>query len=257
MNIAIAQVPMRWTILESLAVTEAALHIAAQEGSHLAVFPELSATGFHREVPQEITRLESDNSHLIDRLRTACQSSDIAGWFGIPYFEQSKIFNSYLLISSSGEVLCKVDKNGLMPNEHRLFTPGNGRPCSNFKAIEMSAVICREVADTDAITHQFAQQPPEILVWPGYVSNLVAEDENVPDGTKAQAAALAAALGCVLIQCNWADALNQPGRQDLGGSSVINHLGEVVWNCPWGKSGLGIIEVDRLQCRWLESDFDR
>lgn len=254
MLVATAQMEMKWTVEENHSSMMAIIERAAKFGAGMVLFPELSITGFHREIVNEAGKLQED-PQWVEAIRSSCSDNSVFAWIGLPTFEDELIYNSYVLVGPDGELVSEVRKEGLTESEKTLFSSGNERPTSEIEGCNFTAVMCREVADLDHLNSQLCQSELNGIVWPGFLSHGLDEAVANREGTAEQAAKVAKSLGCEIVQCNWANSLNKPEMVNLGGSVYLNNLGEVVWRCPEGISGIGFVDLTSSECRW-DSTFD-
>ena len=254
MLIATAQMKMSWTVEENVHAIVSAIRYVQKERPALILFPELAVTGFHRGIRQEVNKVHRDST-VLERLCNACNEHSVAAWIGMPRFSADEIFNTYVLISAQGHIVAETHKLGLTKSEAILFSPGVERPISRIGGVSMATAMCREVADIEILKSQLSSYPVELLTWPGYVRNTEDHSIDAEDGSKKQAAMLAERLAVPIIQCNWANSLNEPNLTDIGGSSFINEMGQVIWSCPWNKPGIGFIDLKTNTCHWDEIWF--
>lgn len=120
--IAIAQLPMHWTLEANLAAIEAAMRRARAEGAAICAFAELALTGFHREIVSQGVPGKVDPA--IDRVRALAGELGLAVAVGAPSFgDGGARFNSHLLIDEHGVLQARVHKIGLTAPEATSSSP--------------------------------------------------------------------------------------------------------------------------------------
>ncbi len=244
MKIAIAQMPMAWTVEEN---TRSILEHLAQAktcGADVAVFPECATTGFHRRVPEQTSR--DGIQQAIGRIRAECAVLGLPAIVGTPFFptaQEVSIWNAALVIDSSGEVSAICPKIGLTQSESAFFHAGTARPTFILGSASCAVLLCREIRDAEYFRPFLTNV--RVVFWPGVIawnSPRATHPENVV--TRGIASACARRLGVYLVQCNWAQSLNDPEVSGMGGSLVISPAGEIVHECSIDRPGLSIVTVD-------------
>jgi predicted amidohydrolase len=251
LRIAIGQLQMHWTLEENLLATLRALDIASANGAHICLFPELSITGFHRDIvalaKPEIV------APALQQVSLACQRLGIAAAVGAPTFDdQGAPLNSYLLIDEHGRQQSVVSKIGLTESEATFFKAGHTRPLGLLQGVSCSAVICREIEDQEQVFAQLANTNAELVLWPGQMGPDRAKPRlDIPEHVlKAQA--MAARLGTHLIQANWPNALNRPEESaHCGHSAVISPAGELLFRLPEEAFGVGVFDLGAHHYQWI------
>jgi omega-amidase len=251
LRIAIGQLQMHWTLEENLCATLHALDIASINGAQICVFPELSITGFHRNI---VTLAKPEIvAPALRQVEAACQRLRIAAAIGAPTFDvDGTPLNSYLLMNEQGQQQGVVSKIGLTESEATFFRSGMTRPQGKLQGRLCSAVICREIEDHDEVCAQLANTHTELLFWPGQMGP--ERDKpllDVPEHVL-QAQAMAASLKTHLIQANWPNALNRPEESaHCGYSAVISPAGELLFRLPEEASGLGLFDLGAREYLWI------
>jgi omega-amidase len=255
-RVAIGQMQMHWTTEENLAEILCAISIAKREGAQLCVFPELALTGFHRQIAS-LAKPEVVEAAM-QTVQDACAANHIAAIVGAPTFgENGAIYNSAVFIDERGERLGAVEKIGLTTPEATFFTRGTKRSQISMLGLSISAVLCIEIHDRDAIIDQLAQTTNskiDLLVWPG----IMRPDPNAADSRVEKhvedARELALRCGTCIVQANWPNSLNYPAESEFAGQSVvIDPNGEVSLRLPVAKAGVGIFAFGDAQFAWYPS----
>lgn len=239
---------MHWTIAENVASAEEAIKRAAALGATLCIFPELSLTGFHRNIRAACIPYQIDAG--LSRLRMACQRTAVSAAVGLPTFQAGRIFNSLAFIDPTGVCAGYVDKNGLTPTEATFFERGTRRATLPLQGARISAVICREIEDIAAVLQQLHPGQPNIVVWPGIM-------RPDPLGTGLgepyvdSARTLARALKAHVVQANWPNSLNYPAEGDQQGASIVlSPDGESLLRLPRAQPGIGVFNLGDRQFDW-------
>lgn len=245
MRIATIQMKMKWRCkanVETILLTNA---YVAKFGVDVVIYPELSVTGYHREVREETDEVLL-NPTLLSDISASARAHKLFVWVGVPKRTGVGIHNTYQCYGSNGDLLGEIYKNGLTITEEILFSRGRKRPTFQIGAWNVSSFLCRESADLPILIQQFDGNQPDILFWPGYIGNQSAN----PEGTADQALGISKVLSAYVIQCNWANSLNSPDQKDLGGSIVTDRDGNLIGRCPDAEAGIGIVDLDTDRFYW-------
>lgn len=249
MKLAIVQMPMSWTLAENVATITRHISFASERGANVVAFPELAVTGFHREIRRELESARCNGEWLRDISRV-CASHHVGAFIGAPRFDgEAAPLNSYLYIGPNGELTHHYDKVGLTESETQAFRSGKDREPWSVSGIRFGITICREIVDEQPMLEHYAGKL-DVLLWPAYMSiepNIPPEEEQV---NHAQAAKVAKQLDCTVLQVNWADALNSPDIENIGGSIALASSGETLAMAPLKQAGQMIIELPIVECCW-------
>lgn len=248
--IAIAQLPMHWTVAENLHAIQHAMRRAHAEGAAICAFAELAVPGFHRRIVDEGVPDKVDPA--LATIQALARRLQLAVAVGAPSFEHGRRYNSHLLIDEQGVLQARVHKAGLTAPEATFFAPGQVRPSATLAGLRCSAVICREVEDLDAVCASLADDPPALLFWPGQMRPDPAKPPAEPPLHVQDAMALARASGAWIVQTNWPNALNRPDESaETGASAVVAPDGRLLFRLPVQGFGLGLFELGAADHRWL------
>lgn len=246
MKIAIAQMPMRWTTEENSRSVIDYLARAKALSADVVVFPECSTTGYHRRVPEQISRRGIADS--LERIQAQCAALELPAVVGTPFFPcaaEDRIWNAAVAIGADGEIQAVCPKAGLTQSEDRFFQAGRTRPTFSLGAASCSAFLCREVRDVEQLFPQVGGT--DLVFWPGVISwdnDPYAHPDD--DVTIEIAQTSARILGSYLVQCNWPNSVNRPELTAMGGSLVISPTGELLQQCPLDEAGVSVVTVDVL-----------
>jgi omega-amidase len=248
--IAIAQLPMHWTLESNLAAIEAAMRRARAEGAAICAFAELALTGFHREIVSQGVPGKVDPA--IDRVRALAGELGLAVALGAPSFgDGGARFNSHLLIDEHGVLQARVHKIGLTAPEATFFQPGSTRPVATLQGQRCSAVICREIEDHALVLAQLRADPPSLVFWPGQMrpdpeKPAVEPPEHVQDAMR-----LARDSGAWIVQSNWPNALNRPHESEhAGASACIAPDGRLMFRLPEQGFGVAVFTLGDRDFAW-------
>lgn len=251
--IAIAQLPMRWTVAENLREIERAMHLAAAEGAAICAFAELALPGFHRGIVGEGVPEKVDPA--LARIAALAAELRLAVAVGAPSFEGGQRFNSHLLIDEQGQLQARVHKAGLTEPEATFFARGHERPVATLAGLRCSAVICREIEDGAEVCASLASDPPSLLFWPGQMRPDPARPVVDPPEHVQHAMRLAVATGAWIVQSNWPNALNRPEESaGCGASAVVAPDGRLMFRLPERGLGLGLFRLGAAQPFWIGID---
>jgi predicted amidohydrolase len=241
---------MRWTCEENTAAILSAIHLAADHGATVCVFPELGITGFHRNIASQAnpTGVEA----ALFTVQAACAKRSVAVAVGAPSFgENGHIFNSH--INEQGDLLAVSPKNGLTPSEATFFAAGVTRPVSKLSGLSCASVLCREVEDLESVKGQLPKGCADIIFWPSLVGRPPSTPPD-PDEVKylPLAQALAVQSDAYLVQSNWPNSLNYPEEGTHAGESVVlAPSGEVLLTLPRAQAGVAVFELGERNFEWF------
>lgn len=267
---------MHWSGNDNTCAVLAAIETAAAAGAQLCLFPELAVTGFHRQIAAQAQ--PALVSGWMQAIEAACARHAIAASVGVPTFGDDpakKIFNSQVFIDTRGQRLATVHKTGLTDPEATFFTRGDSlsdsrpvsgsvsRPVVTLLGQRISAVICREIEDLDAVCAQWAAEMtpamphampnpmPQIIVWPGLMSPDPDKPPTDPPWHVQDAQRLARRTGAFVLQANWPMSLNDPDRgAKTGASVVIGPDGNINFTLPEAAAGLGVFTLGATTFEW-------
>ena len=243
MKIAIAQMEMRPTCDGNLAEVIDHLHRAKALDAEVAVFPECATTGFHRQVPEQVSR--RGIADAVARIQQECAALRIAAVVGTPYYlaaGDEEIWNAAVVIDRSGEIVAVVPKVGLTKTERLFFAPGVTRPAFTLGSTGCGVMLCREVRDGEELRGQLGGA--RLTFWPGAIAwdSEPADPDSVV--TPEIASTCARTLESYVVQCNWASSVNNAAVTGMGGSLVMAPTGAILYRCPLDTPGISIVEID-------------
>jgi omega-amidase len=249
-RIAIAQIRMRWRTSENLASMLTAMECAASRGARFCAFSELAVTGFHREIAREA--VAEPVLAAIRQLSERAASLSMSIAVGAPTFGEGRlIFNSHLLIDERGRLVAEIRKRGLTDPEATFFARGASRPIGLLHGLRCSAVICREVSDTEVIAADLPRGSVDLVFVPGALRQDPDKPRTDPPEYVHDIGRLAASTRAYVVQTNWPNALNRPDESvDGGGSTVTSPSGEVLFRLPGQAAGVAVFELGERTFEW-------
>jgi predicted amidohydrolase len=243
---------MRWTCEENTAAILSSIHLAADRGADICVFPELGVTGFHRNIASQA--IPSSVNTALGAIQAACAQRHVAVAVGAPSFgENGQIFNSHIHINELGEIVAVVQKNGLTPSEAKFFASGEVRPFSTLAGLSCASVLCREVEDIAPLMRQLPRGRADIIFWPSLVGRPPA---NPPDPDEIKYLPLAQSIAIqtdsYLVQSNWPNSLNYPEEGTHAGESVVvSPDGEILLTLPRAEAGVAVFQLGKSSFDWI------
>jgi predicted amidohydrolase len=244
---------MHWDIRDNVRAMTSALRVARHEGATLCAFAELAVTGFHRRIV-EWAKPEVSAPAVAEVCATAAKLG-IAATFGAPTYGGDGLrFNSHLFVGPEGTIVGHVSKMGLTAAEATFFAPGSARPTIDLAGLRCSAVICREIEDTEQVLSQLQGTGVQLILWPGQMRPDPARPVQDPPEHVAQAQSLARASSAYVIQANWPNALNRPEEsENTGHSACVSPTGELLFRLPKQGYGVAVFTLGEAEFRWHPS----
>ncbi len=249
-RLAIAQISMHWHTHENVASMSSAMDLAASRGAWICAFSELAVTGFHREIAREA--VPERVLPAIRQLSNHAASLSLGLAFGVPTFGEGKVlFNSYLFVDELGIPAGEVQKRGLTAAEATFFARGACRPIGVLHGLRCSAVICREVSDSEVIAADLPRGTVDLIFVPGALRQDPEKPRTDPPEYVRDIQRLAATTGAYAIQANWPNALNRPEESvEGGGSTVADPNGQVLFRLPGQAAGVAVFELGERSFEW-------
>jgi NAD+ synthase (glutamine-hydrolysing) len=221
---------------------QAALAEAERAGADLAVFPELTVTGYPPEDLLSRPAFVADNRAVFARI--AAESGRCAAVIGyVDVDAQGRLVNAAALCAG-GKVLGRYDKR-LLPNygvfdEQRWFTPGSGQPSPQAVAgVPVGVTICEDM--------WFARGP---MVDQACAGALVLVNLNASPYSRRRRQERLAVLtervretGCPIVY------VNQVGGQDelvFDGASLVVGPGGLLASAAQFEEEILVVDIDTL-----------
>ena len=228
-------------ILESVAKV-------AEEGAHIALFPEMTITGY----PVEDLALRSTFRSASRKAVAAVADSLAEKGFGeilvvVGYLEESessKPQNAIALLHR-GNIVATYIKHHL-PNygvfdEFRNFVPGNKSLVARFHGIDIGFAICEDIWRSEGPVAQLAARTPGLVLVP----NGSPFERNKNDLRLSLVKSRAREIGAPLVYVNMTGA-----QDDLvfdGDSIVVDAKGEVLSRAPQFHDGLMLVDITAMK----------
>ncbi|MCG7497484.1 carbon-nitrogen hydrolase family protein [Vibrio sp. Of7-15] len=247
MKIGIVQMEMGWTIKDNL--TTISHYINRLDTLDILIFPELALSGFHRNIKAESKEHLIQNALL--KLCNLAKKHRTTLFLGAPKVAGLNVFNSYLCISKTGQVIAQWDKTGLTASESQFFAKGGNRSALDLDGTRCTTLICREVEDVDWFLAQVRSYSPEIVVWPSYIHQ--SSNDKDLTGYFLSASEIAKELDALVIQCNWQYALNDHDIRGLGGSRLFGTDGRCIFSMPMDQPAVSILDYSQGSLRSIET----
>lgn len=244
LRIAVCQLRMEWEGDANTANACAAIALAAREGAHIALLPELTLTGIHRRIREMAVPQRVDG--WLHAVRAACAAHRIAACVGAPTFGDGGVLHiSYHFIDAGGALLATVHKHGLTAPEATFFTAADLRPVVPLLGRRWGTMICREIDDHEQLAPRFRADRPDLVLWPGGMRPDPDKPRTDPPEHVQRAQALARECNTAIVMINWPNALNRPEESaECGASVVIGRSGALRITLPLAQAGVAVIDLD-------------
>ncbi|HDY7536869.1 TPA: carbon-nitrogen hydrolase family protein [Vibrio vulnificus] len=223
---------MNWSIDENISMIRTKILDSVLMGADMVFFPELSLTGFHKNIPNY---QNFDYSDYISDIKRISSDKNIIVGIGLPILNDGKVYNSYLIID--GDNVYRWDKIGLTDSEYKYFTSGKNKPIVTLRGIDTSVVFCREVDDYEDL---FLVDNVDLILWPSYIGT--SDRENTTGYTNQyniskNSLKVAEMYSSTLIQSNWSNALNNPNINMSGSKIIMDKIG-IIFQAAEGQDTL-------------------
>jgi NAD+ synthase (glutamine-hydrolysing) len=230
----------------ALAMSSVAL-VAAQ-GAHIALFPEMTLTGYPVEDLALRATFRSASRQAVTELATELAAKN----FGeilvvVGYLEESqsqKPQNAIALIHR-GQVVATYIKHHL-PNygvfdEYRNFVPGTQSLVARFHGVDIGFAICEDIWRSEGPVAQLAARTPGLVLVP----NGSPFERNKNDLRQSLVKSRAREIGAPLVYVNMTGA-----QDDLvfdGDSIVVDAHGNVLARAPQFHDGLMLVDITAMK----------
>ncbi|MGE5396498.1 MAG: carbon-nitrogen hydrolase family protein [Chitinophagales bacterium] len=115
---------------------------AAEREVELVAFPEMSLTGFYLPTLTGYD-YQDDLARALDRITLQAEKLGMGIIIGRPSSENGQVFNSASIILPGG-INYRYDKNNLIAEEEKYFSPGNRSLNFTYKDHSFGVIICRD-----------------------------------------------------------------------------------------------------------------
>ena len=215
---------------------------AAERGSRLVVFPELSLTGF----TMDGSLAEPPDGETVQRFSELSQKSGAAVGFGFACRENGRITNRFCIVDG-GQVIAQYDK--LHPfsygGECALYSPGGRLVTAELSGETVGLTICYDL------------RFPEIYQKLSETCSLILVIANWPDSRSSHWKTLLRARAienqCYIAGCNRCG--SGGGLGYFRGSAVYSPAGELAAASEPYKEQLVFAEISGEECRKIQSGF--
>ena len=232
MKIAVCQTKILWEDkAQNLLKAEEMVKRAARNGADIALFPEMSFTGFSMNIR---STAEIDGKTCEEIQKIAARYGIFIG-FGWVKLRDGLAENHYTVVNELGEVASDYIKmhSFSFAGEDREFRQGDALGMLDVKGIKAGTFICYDL-----------RFPEVFRALPDDVSMIIVA-ANWPEARREHWKCLLRARAienqCCVVGINCVG--NQEGRSYLGDSAVISPAGETVLEAPEGE-GVFICEIN-------------
>ena len=136
---------------------------SASAGSNVIVFPELAASGYRiGEAMAQFAKTQSELS--IKKLAKIAKQHQIAIVIGLPWYENSKLYNSSVFIKPNGEIIQYHKQYLYGEYEKNLFVKSKSPPpIIEYNGLKFGLLICFDVEFPENV-RMLAQQGVDIVL---------------------------------------------------------------------------------------------
>jgi 5-aminopentanamidase len=147
-------------------LAEIALHAksAKDAGADMVVFPECIVQGYNIGAAVFDVAV-SDDSAPIEALRSIAKTENIAVVAGFIESVGKVVFNSMIVIGSTGEILAKHRKIHMDPQADGLFTPGDSITMFDYRGLKIGCAICFDI-EFPELARMYGSQNVDLIVVP-------------------------------------------------------------------------------------------
>lgn len=219
------------------------IHQCKMKGACLAVFPEMSMTGFGLN-PEQIA--ESENGVTVRTMSEYALRYQIALGFGYVRRETDGFTNRYAIVNSDGRIMCDYAK--IHPfsyaGEDKQYKKGSRVYSTRIGNMDISPLICYDL------------RFPEIFQAVSVKSGLIIVAANWPAQRSSQWKLLLQARA--LENQSYVIGVNRVGAgNDIyysGDSMLVDPEGQIM-DILSGKAGIMIVDVDKDKVDGYRTDF--
>ena len=133
LKVATVQMRSSRSLADNLSRITNSIHDCAGQGAHVVVFPECALTGYFADVATNLSASQITSAE--QQVAEACRQAGIYAVVGSAWRDGEKLFNSALIIDSTGKVMERYHKIQLaerwpQPGDHLSVFKIDGVPCS-------------------------------------------------------------------------------------------------------------------------------
>lgn len=198
------------------------MQVAAEQGVQLLVFPELSLTGYERELAAQLAI--APDAEVLQPLRDFAREVGVTSVVGMPIrlSDDSPVLIGALVLGADGS-LGVYSKQHLHPGEEVVFAPGTGGSTLTIGADTVALAVC---ADFSHASHAAAAAEQGAHVYAAGV--LITENGYAPDSAILHG--YASAHSMAVLMANHAGATG--GWASAGRSAIWAQDGSLIAAAP-------------------------
>jgi predicted amidohydrolase len=236
MKICLAQFkPVKGDIKSNLDNHAKMIHLAADHGAHLIIFPELSITGYEPTLAKDLA-IDADDSSL-DSLQAISNTKNIVIGAGMPVKNDNGITIS-MLVFQPHQPREIYSKQYLHADEEPFFANGEPHTVSFFKKHQIGMAICYEISVPE---HAASAHAAGAQIYIASVAKSV-------KGVEKALLELSAIAGKYSVTVLMADCVGHCDDFDCGGkSSAWNAKGDLLAQLNGTDEGLLIYDTESEQ----------
>jgi len=204
LKVAVVQMRSTRSLADNLSAITNSIHKCAKQGARAVAFPECALTGYFGDV---VTKLSTEQITAVEeQVAEACRAAGTCAVVGSAWRDGGKLFNSALVISSTGTVIERYHKIHLaepwpQPGEHLSVFKIDGVPCS--------VIICHDERYPELVRLPVLAGA-KVIFYLSHESGL--REENKLEPYRAQIQARAVENTVYVVQAN------APANKDASGS---------------------------------------
>lgn len=205
-TLSVAAVQMKSTrdLAANLVRIKQHLTTCAGRSVKVAVFPECAITGYFDDVARQTTSEELEAAER--QVAEFCRELSIAAVIGTPYRTDDKLYNSAIVITSTGDILERYHKVQLA---EAWPDPGDHLSVFELDGVACSIIICHDERYPELVRLPVLAGA-RVIFYLSHESGLKAEHKIAP--YRAQIQARAVENGVFIVHAN------APANEDLSGS---------------------------------------
>ncbi len=241
LRVALAQInPTVGDLEGNAAMILAHAESADNNGSHIALFPEMALTGYPVEDLALRPSFQVASAKAIEVLAAALPPKlvSIVGYLdhlnGAPQNRVAVITGGVIVATYAK---CQLPNYGVF-DEYRNFVPGDQTLVVRIHGVDVGILICEDLWVDGGITSQLAARKPGLVLVP----NGSPFERNKDDVRAALVKKRAVEAGAPLIYVNMTG-----GQDDLvvdGDSIAVNAKGEVIARAPQFEDGMMLLDIE-------------